>query len=181
MRNNYLPVILLLSLCISCSRPVQRQNEIDKIELMRVGAWSDPGAVITVDKLLTYNYYGELNNNNDKQELYTGQISTAFWDTLNKKLERIKYKTVRESDISHVVDVPVFELVVHWKNKKKRILRSWDLEMDSVVNTLAWINNTYKNIKLKRSTDTIKARLFRNKFPHVDVPQIKFPPLPKAE
>ncbi|HEY4324307.1 MAG TPA: hypothetical protein VGN20_09980 [Mucilaginibacter sp.] len=137
--------LLFVILLIACNRPLKRNNEITKVELARSGAWSDFGAAISIDSSLNYKYY-----NGNTRKYFTGKITEGFWDTLNIKLEKIKYKIVDTTDNSNIVDANYFELIIHWKNHRRRIVRAHGLQPDSTLNFMLWLNDGCKNVKVHR-------------------------------
>jgi hypothetical protein len=167
-------IFLIISI-LACNKPTQRNNEITKVELARSGAWSDYGAAISVDSTLSYKYFD--GNIKHGKGYFTGRVGRKFWDTLNQKFERIKFKTVDTNDNSNVVDVNYFEVIVYWENKKKRIIRASSRENDSVINVILWLNNSYKKVKLHLSSDPIKFETtYQNPPPKPIIDRIKFPP-----
>lgn len=139
-------------LLLSCKKPNRQANEITKVELARSVGWFNPGAAISIDSALNYNYWGV--DSNKKPGYYSGKISQKFWDTLNQKLELIKYKTLPAHDSILLLDASYFELIVHWKNGKKRITTA--SASNPLVNTLLWLNSSYKNVKLRHVKYPIK-------------------------
>src|SRR5271165_6301475 len=104
----YLVPTLSLLFLLSCKNPPHQNNEITKVELARSGAWSDNGAAISIDSSLSYKYY----DGNVKQGNFIGKTSEKFWDTLNRKFEQIKFKSIPATDNKHIWDANYFELIV---------------------------------------------------------------------
>ena len=170
----YVLTLVCFVLFLSCTKPNRQINEITKVELARIGAWSDRGAAISVDDSLIYKYFGDYNVD---RGYFTGKVSKQFWDTLNRKLEQIRFKTIPVTDNVHTADLNYFELIIHWSNKKRRIIRVWNWKRDSVLNTLIWLNYSYKRLKLRQINDSIKFETtFQNPPPRPQIDQIKFPP-----
>jgi hypothetical protein len=159
---------------LACGKPAQRNNEITKVELARSGAWSDFGASISVDTSLNYKYFGDYEN--VKQGYFIGKVNRKFWDTLNQKLERIKFKTLPVSDNVSATDINYFELIIHWKNGKRRLLRAWNGRSDSVLNVIKWLDTSYKNMELHQIKDTIRFETTYHNLPKPPIRQVKFPP-----
>jgi hypothetical protein len=158
-----------------CSEPNRQNNEITKVELARSGAWSDYGATISVDTSFNYKYFGD--HGNVKQGYFIGKIDIKFWDTLNQKLQKIHYKTLPITDNAHMVDVNYFELIVHWKNGKKRISRAWNWPSDtSVLKVIMWIDNSYQLVKLHQVRDSVQFETRYHKLPRPNISEVKFPP-----
>jgi hypothetical protein len=150
----YLITLLSILILFSCKKCVQPNNEITKIELARSGAWSDFGATISIDTSLKFIYFGDYGN--VKQGYFVGLVSTKFWDSITRKLDYLKYKTIPASDSAHVVDVNYFELIIHWKDGKRSISRAWNYPPDSVLRVIKWIDTSFKKIKLRQVKDSIK-------------------------
>ena len=171
----YVLILLCFVQFLSCTKPKTHINEITKVELARSGAWSDYGAAISVDSSLNYKYC----DNNAKRHYFAGKVGEDFWDTLNRKFERIKFKSLPATDNKLIQDANYFELIIYWKDSSRRITRARDIKIDSVVNTLIWLNDSYKNVKLHQVNHSIKFEttyqdpLFPPK-PKID--QVKFPP-----
>lgn len=139
--NNMKYVLILLCfvlLLLSCTKPKQHKNEIIKVELARSGAWSDYGGTISIDTSLNYKYYGDYGN--IKQGYFTGKISGKFWDTLNRKLEQIRYKKLPASDNANVVDVNYFELI--------NPLEGWETTCIKGLELAVWL--CFKGYKMDR-------------------------------
>ena len=168
----YLIPLLSILLFLSCKKRQQNSNEITKIELSRSGAWADAGATIIIDSALNYRYFDE-----NKKQGYIGRIDEKFFDTLNKKFGSIKFKTMPAFGYQGCKDCDVFELMIHWGNKKRRIIKAWPIEVDSALNVLLWVNDSYKYVKL---TPVKTAFIFETNFPKerldVDIDSVKFPP-----
>lgn len=166
--------LFLITLVIACNKPAQRNNEITKVELARSGAWADNGAAISVDSSLSYKYY----DGNVKLGYYVGRVSETFWDTLNQKFERIKYKSLPFTDNKLIEDANYFELIVHWKNGKRRITRVWNWPADlAVLSVISWLNDSHKRFKLHQVNYPIKFETtYQNPPPRPKLDQIKFPP-----
>ncbi|MEO8884940.1 MAG: hypothetical protein ABI367_02685 [Mucilaginibacter sp.] len=174
MRN--IKYFLLLVLFAACNKPVPRNNEITKIEFAKIGTWLDRGAAIRIDSSLEYNYYRGASTAKDGK-YYKGKITQAYWDTINKKLEELKYKTLDTTEHFGMVDGSAYEIIITWKNGKRRITRERDNKQDSILMTFDWINNTYKNVKLHPSNDSLKFETtYQLPPPTPKTDQVKFPP-----
>lgn len=147
--------LLLIYLLIGCSKGVhQNTSEINRIELASTKMKFAGGVAISIDSSLLYKYarrkYKDYN-------YYSGRITPQFWDTITKKLEEINFKTIPLTDNTTCCDdVIEFELIVHWRNKQRRIIRITRPGPDSVYNTLEWIRDSYKYVKLNHINDSIK-------------------------
>ena len=172
--------VAMLIFCIIVS--INPKNEITKVELGRSGAWSDRGGAISVDSALNYKFYYTYLGRGDKpmSGYYIGKVTSRFWDTLNRKLESINYKTIRATDDTNAVDVNYYELIVHWKNGKRRIvrMRNFNSADSSVMNVLEWLNDSYRRV---RFTKEVKVPIkFETTYglplPIPNIDQVKFPP-----
>jgi len=171
----YISAFLLALLLASCKNGEHRVNEITKVELARSGAWTDFGAVISIDSSLNYNYHGKYGN--IKKGYFTGKVSPDFWDTLNQKFEQVHYKKIKPIiDSMNVVDVNYFELIIHWKNQKLRIIRVRPRETDSLMNVIFWLDSSYTQIKLRQARSPFKFETTYQDPPHPQIKQVKFPP-----
>jgi hypothetical protein len=146
----YILAIIFIVLLVSCKKHRQQTNEIVKVELARSGAWSDFGATISIDSSLTYQYFGELGTT--KQGYFSGKIKPAFWDTLNQKFSLTNYKKFHVNDSMQVADLNYFELIIHWKGGKNRILKMENntSKHDSLLNVIMWIDNSYRGVQLHK-------------------------------
>ena len=158
---------------MACNRPTHQNNEIIKLELARGGAWSDYGPAIDIDSSLNVKYY----DGNSKKN-FVGKISTRLWDSINRRLEQVKFKDIPISDDKNIADATYFELIIYWKDSSRRITRVRDIKTDSVLNTFIWINDSYKSAKLRYVRYPIKFETtFQNPTPpKPKIDQIKFPP-----
>jgi hypothetical protein len=139
--KKYPTVALLCILVLSCSMP--HQNEIVKVELAGSGNWSLFGTALSVDDSLNYKYYDAR-----LQKNYIGKVSGTFWDTLNRKFEEIKFKSIPVHSDRFIVGGSYFELIIHWNGGNRRILRALDQPMDSVTNVFEWLNGSFKKARL---------------------------------
>jgi hypothetical protein len=170
----YLIPLLSALLLLSCKKSPKQNNEIIRVELARSGAWSDFGATISVDTSLNYKYFGDYGN--VKQGYFVGLVNGKFWDSLTRKLEHVKYKTIPVSDNAHVVDVNYFELIIHWKNGKRRISRAWVYPPDSVLNVIKWLDTSYQKVKLHQIKDAIHFESnYHQPMRHL-LNRVRFPP-----
>lgn len=167
----FISILLLLT---GCSKPNNRNNEITSIEFARSGAWSDFGVSISMDSSLNYRYWGDYKS--AKQKYFVGKISKGFWDTLNIKLEGIKFKTVASETGPGCMDCEYYELIIHWKNKIKRIQRAGDLPDDSVVRVFKWLGNNQNIPLLREVKDSIKFETNTHYTIKPRIKSIKFPP-----
>ncbi len=171
----YITVLIIIILSASCKKVTHPNNEITKVELARSGAWSDFGATISIDSSLNYKYFGGYGK--VKQGYFAGRVSSKFWDTLNQKFEEIKFKTIDTNDNSHVADVNYFEVIVHWRGHRKRIIRIRPRENDSIINVFLWLNDSYRNVKLHAVNNPLSFETtYHTPLPKPTIDQVKFPP-----
>ncbi len=174
--NRYMRLLICLLyilLFLSCSKPHHPNNEITKIELASSGGWNF-GTAIGIDSSLNYKYY----DGNSKKN-FTGKISAKLWDSINARLEQIKFKNIPASDHKNIADATYFELIVYWKDSSRRITRVRDIKTDSVVDAFTWINDSYKNVKLHQVNYAIKFETTYQEPifpPKPKINQVKFPP-----
>lgn len=170
-----LSFIIFIILSVSCKKAAYQNNEITKVELARSGAWSDFGASISIDTSLNYKYFGDYGK--VKQGYFTGKVTHKFWDTLNQRLQEIKFKTIDANDNSHVVDVNYFEVIIYWKGHKRRIVRVRPRENDSIINVFLWLNDSYQNVKLHPVKNPIVFETtYHTPLPKPTIGKVKFPP-----
>jgi len=169
----YFLSFFFVAIFFACQRTSHPINEITKIEFARSGAWSDYGAAICIDSSLQYNYYGGKRND---QYYYTGKITQQLWDTINRKIENINLKKARPDDEQKIADANYYELIIHWKHKKKRFVRIGFVITDSLSRFASWINNSYKNVDLTCVARPIKFETTFQNQPKPRVDQIRFPP-----
>jgi hypothetical protein len=132
------------------------------------------GAILSIDSTLTFRYFSR-----NKKQNYVGLVNAKFWDTLNKKLETMKFRTTRFPAYDNCEYCPVFILMIKWKNHERKILRAWIDPKDSLLNVLIWLNNSYQHIK---STEVDSSFKFEMKYPIILQVKVKFPPpLPKQK
>ncbi|MDB5114831.1 MAG: hypothetical protein JWQ79_323 [Mucilaginibacter sp.] len=170
----HLSILLLFVILFVGCKPKNRNNEITKIGFARDGAWLDQGAAISINDSLTYKYYGRITGRD--RCYHTGKISEGFWDTLNQKLEKIRYKTLDTTDNRLVEDGIYYEIIITWKNGRKHITRYRDIKTDSVLAVLNWINDSYKNVKLQKIKTPIKFETTFQTPPSPSTDTVKFPP-----
>ena len=172
MRN--LVWLISIILLVACKKPAGRNNEITKIELERSGAWADFGASISIDTSLNYKYFGDYGD--VKQGYFIGKVNRKFWDTLNQKFAHVKFKALPVSDNISAVDINYFELIIHWKGGKQRILRAWDGRSDSVLNVIKWLDTSYKAVQLHHIKSPIKFETTFHNLPKPAIDHVNFPP-----
>lgn len=170
----YVAVILSFLVFAGCTTNHSRKNEITRIELARSGAWSDFGGTISIDSALDYKYWGDYAN--IKQAFFKGKITGKFWDTVNLRLEETKLKKAKFETGLGCKDCEYYELIIHWKNKKSRFLRTSDSSQDSLMTVIRWIDSSYKNLKLQRVNDSIKFEVTSHQPPGPPIKFVNFPP-----
>ena len=162
-------VLLIPTLLFGCKRSISQNNEIGKIEFARTGApRSDHGASISIDSSLNYKYWGDYGT--EKQKFFVGKINQEFWDTLNLKLERIDFKTVKQQVTEGCIDCEDYELIIHWQRGTKHILRTGTMAKDPVIQVCKWLGDKRNIPKLKQIKDSIR---FESNTHHTIKPRIK--------
>jgi hypothetical protein len=176
MRGNLFYILIFSSLLLSCAKP-KKQNEIRSVELMRIGAWSDEGAILSIDSTLTYRYLDRT-----KKHSYIGTVSESFWDTLNNRVEALKFWNATFLPHENCKDCLVFVVILRWKNQERKILRAWNEPNDSLLTTLIWLNDSYKRIKLRQVDSLFKFEMRPPTLPDFGIKQVHFPPpIPKPK
>ena len=181
MLRRYLINLLLILLLTACHKNPAKNNVITTIELSRLGSWQDFGATISIDSSLVYQYWGDYKG--IKQGFFKGRVSRSFWDTLNSKLERVKFKTYIPLE-DHVLcqDCTGYDLIIYWNNHKRRFgrINLFDIKPDSILTFMRWVDRSYKNIALKQIKDSIKFEVYTHEPPKPRINSIKFPPPEKS-
>jgi hypothetical protein len=134
---------------------------------------------------LSYKYYGgetpflsspDGSPDGKLKGYYSGKITQSFWDTLNIKLEQIKYKQL-DSSYENSVDDQSLEIFIHYDNKVKHIKAQSASLPENVASVFYYIANSYKVIKPKSTKDTFKFEsTTQGPLPIPDIKQVKFPP-----
>jgi hypothetical protein len=172
--------IILICGCMlaACHRPLKRKDQINRIEIADGGCMTGcPVFGIRIDSTLALKYYGGY-----KAKLrgyYSGRVTQGFWDTLNTKLEQIKFKGLETNNFGEL-DGHSAEIVVYWNKQKRHFMRSIYEDPDSISHILIWIADSYKHIQLKKSNDTLKFettyQFMMPPSPKSKLDQVKFPP-----
>jgi hypothetical protein len=170
----YTLILSFIILLMSCKKAIHQNNEITKVELARGGAWFDFGATISVDSSLNYKYFGDYGK--VKQGYFTGKVSHQFWDTLNQKFEEVKFKTVPPYSKIVLLDADYFELIIYWRNGKRKITRYWDGEQEPVIAVFNWLDSSYKSTRLKQVNNPFKFETTAHRQLKPKVDRSKFPP-----
>jgi hypothetical protein len=168
----YFFMVWCVVLLFSCKQKPRPVNEITKVELATCSLRSENSA-LSVDSLLTFNYY-DGTGPTSKHGYYTGKINALFWDTLNKKLEALKYKTLVRNDM--MVDGKPFEFIVHWKGNTKMIICDSENPKDSLVIFLKWLSNSRKAVQLHQVKAPIRFETTFQNPPKMKIEQVRFPP-----
>jgi len=176
-------ILIVSVLLFSCNKP-RGQTEIKSVELAKIVAISNSGTALHVDSSLNcifYLFYG--NPGSGKPMYYQGKVTPAFWDTLNSKFEKIKYKTLDTTDKAWGIDGESYELIIHWKNGMKKITRFIPSQADSLISVLNWLNSSYKTIELKQRKAPFKFETTYQNPPPINYKfdSVKFPPPEKGQ
>lgn len=155
--------IILIAVLSSCKKHTSRKNEITEVEVAT--GWCFGPCQLTalkVDSSLKLQYYGGHLlpaipgfRRKTLQGYYEANVSQGFWDTLNMKLEHIKYKrldTVR----NWVADSQNIEVIIHYGKDVKHIKFTGASFPDSVETVFRWIDSSYKAVALHHIKGPIK-------------------------
>jgi len=170
-----LTVIIWFALFIvACHNPKRRVNEISKIDIATGGYLGDcPSIAISIDSSLTYKYYG--GSFSDKQGYYTGKVTQAFWDSLNIKLEQIKFKRL-DTNFTVPMDAPETELKIHFNSQTRHIQTGLFGLPASIANVFRWLINSYHQVKLYPSKDKLQFETeAQREPPKPSIKVVKFP------
>ena len=146
-------IVFIGMFLIACNRQA-RESNIIKVQLVRSGAWSDYGAAISMDSSLNYHYYSR----NLKYGYFGGKISRRFWDSLNQKFEKLKFRTLGTDPFAtSASDGQHYDLIVYWKDGKTSIQRgAYYDSLNPVDKAFHWLNNSFKEVRLRRLKYAIK-------------------------
>jgi hypothetical protein len=154
MKRNQI-LVLLLYLLIGCHNGSLRQknNDINKItfaseDYMRHG----PFLAIEIDSSLKLKYYGGRNSN--PEGFYYGSISNELWDSIKSKLIKINYQNL-DSVYPVMVDDRTVEMFIHRDSNVKHITANPTRISKDVIKCFDEIINTYKDINLKKTNDSL--------------------------
>jgi len=172
-RIQYLFGLFCITLLLSCRHEAHPVNQLTKIEFARSGGWPDPRTAIEIDSSLQCHYYGD---RSFSSYYYEGKVSAAFWDTLNRKVDAIDFKTARPDDKQDVADAQYWELIIHYKNNKMRFVRMGLVVTDSLSRLSAWLDNTHKRVELVNVAKSYKFETHFQEPARPDISQIRFPP-----
>lgn len=154
---------------------VPRNNEITKIEIATSGCFgSCPSTAISIDSNLSYKFYG--GRYASLKGYYLGKVTTGFWDTLNMKLEHIKYKQM-DTAYSVNADLPEIELIIHFNGQVRHIQSDFYSKPDSVRNVVDWLKNSYQKVKLHETKNKLQFQTNAQNDPYSPpIDMVKFPP-----
>lgn len=178
---------LAIALCLlsACHKKKRRNNDITKIEVS-TGDCFGPCQLtaVSIDSSLTYNYYGgetpftePVQDTVKLRGYFTGKVSKAFWDTLNIKLDQIKYQQL-DSVYQHSVDDQSLEVLIYYNGKTKHIRAQSASLPDNVRKVIYWIASSYKKVRIIPVKDSIifhttEQQPFKVQ---IDLKDVKFPP-----
>lgn len=170
--------IIILVALFGCSpnKKSYQQNVINRIVFATGGCFGTcPIQVIDIDSSLTFKYHGVEYTNN--LGFYNGKITNGLWDTLNLKLESIKYRQLRAS-YDHSVDDLSTELYIFYDGNKVKHISGQSASLpDSVMTVYQWLLTSIKKLKFKRTTDSLVfPTQIEKHIPGLEVDHIKFPP-----
>ncbi len=175
MRRNLFYILIFSSLLLSCAKP-EKHYEIRSVEFMRDDGWSE-GISLSIDSTLTYRYFDA-----SKKRSYIGLVDENFWDTLNRKLEAIKFRTILLPKDINCQDCDEFSLLIHWKNHERKIVMYGVDSSNALSNALIWVDSSYRRIKLKQVDTSFNFEMKHSVSPDFGIEHVKFPPpLPKPK
>jgi hypothetical protein len=179
----YLSIALIL--LTACHKQERIKNEISKIEVATGDCYGPCQlTAVSIDSSLILNYYGgdtpftePVSDTVKLRGYFTGKISKAFLDTLNKKLNLIQYQQL-DSAYQHSVDDQSLEVIIYYKGKVKHVRAQSASLPEKVRETIYWIANIYKRVKLTPVNDPISFHTTeQNPFKApIDVKDVKFAP-----
>lgn len=149
-----------MTILISCKKPVPRYNEITSVEVARGECWGPcQYTALSIDSSLKLTYFGgPLGPGRWRKTIqgyYQGHVSREFWDTLNMKLEHIKYKKL-DTVCNRAVDTQDIEIIIHYNKGTKHIKFTEASFPDSVETVFYWIDSSYRHVVLRHIKDPIK-------------------------
>jgi hypothetical protein len=173
----YLSVILFVLFSTSCEHLgyLANKNQITKIEFASGECYGHCQQIaLSIDSTLTFNYYG--GRNATLKGYYSGTISEAVWDTLNRSLDAIYYKG--QTDGRCAIDDQAVELIIYQHNKAIHINCTLNDLPDSTKKIILQLKSISGSIKLRHIKETLKFETtYQNQDPpHPKLKQIKFPP-----
>ncbi|MVN23559.1 hypothetical protein GO621_18725 [Mucilaginibacter sp. HMF7410] len=169
-------IILVTLFGCSANKKDYRQNVINRIVFATGGCFGTcPIQVIDIDSSLTFKYHGVENTNNIG--FYSGRITNGFWDTLNLKLESIKYRQL-DTSYEHSVDDLSTELYVYSDGNNVKHISGQSASLpDSIMTVYRWLLTSIKQLKFERTTNNfIFPTLTEKPLPKSTIDHVKFPP-----
>ncbi|MBP6311991.1 MAG: hypothetical protein KA408_06975 [Flavobacteriales bacterium] len=157
---NTLHYLLLLSICswlAGCTSPtaVRVPTDIDRVVLATGGCFGQcPFEVIDISSNLKVRYHGV----EDTYPLgfHTGTVSQEFWDKLNLKFERIKFRETDEP-ICHSADDLATEIFIYYcEQEVKHVIRGDACLKDEVSAVYQWLLNSHDSLNLVETKDTLR-------------------------
>jgi hypothetical protein len=165
MKLSYISLIIICCCQITilgCKKPVSRKNEIIKVEVAT--GWCFGPCQLTalsIDSSLELKYFGGRllpgRWRKTLQGYYKGRVSRLFWDSLNMKLEDIKYKKL-DTNRQWVMDSQILEVIIYYRNGVKHIKTSEGSFPDSIEKVFLWIDSSYKATKLQHIKGPIQFK-----------------------
>jgi hypothetical protein len=156
----FLGIIMIMIVIISCKQDKghPRHNDLERIVFATGGCFGTcPFSAIEIDSSLKYKFYG--GKYSLRSGFYTGNITQELWDSLNIKLEKIKYKQL-DSCYSHSVDDLAMEVILFFNGQSKHFSAQSASLPDSVYRCFSWILKTQNRIHLVSSKDSLKFKTF---------------------
>lgn len=169
--SNLIVIFSILTLFFSCdNNKHRRQNEIKRVVFGTGGCYGNcPIQAFEIDSSLTIKYHGV--KFTDSVGFFLGNITTAFWDTLNFKFEKINYKQL-DSSYEHSVDDLSTEVFIYYSNKIKHIHGQCESLPDSIMEVYQWLMTEIKYLKMQPTKDSFI-------FPTIVEKPLPMPPIPE--
>jgi hypothetical protein len=164
MKTRIIILIVLIISAFSCAdrnEKPKRQNEIHKINFATGGCYGHcPIQAFSIDSSLNIKYHGI--KYTDNNGYFVGSVSQSFWDTLNSKLEHIKYKQL-DTLYRYSVDDLSTIISIYYKDGTKKIRGQSASLPDSVMMIYNWLMGLVKQFNLKQTNDTVQFESFLQK------------------
>jgi hypothetical protein len=150
--KSLLLLLILLAILSSCKEPIPRKNEITEVEVATGWCFGPcQFTALTVDSSLKLQYYGGRllpgSWRKTLQGYYEAKINRGLWDTLNMKLEHVKYKRL-DTARNWGADAQHLEVIIHYGSGVKHIKFTEGSFPDSVETVFRWIDSSYKSVVL---------------------------------
>ena len=143
--------LFILTLFYGCVKKNGRQNENTRV-VFATGGCNGVCPIQVIDNL-TVRYLGV--KYCDRTGFFIGNISSKFWDTLNLKFEKIKFKQL-DSSYQHSYDDLSTEIYIYYDDKVKHLKGQSERLPYSLMSVYSWLPTEIKQIKLKPIKESLK-------------------------